>query len=127
MASACSAGICPAAARARASAASASSMACSHARSPVASAVPPRARTAANSASDILQVEPHVVLRQRPGHRLGADDVVQLRALELGLERVALLEAVEHRGHPPGEVLHPPDALQAALAVALQPARVAVR
>src|SRR3954447_1135466 len=98
----------PAAACARASPASASSMACRKATSVVASRTRPRARTSPNSPAPSDTLEPDVVLGQRRGRRAGGDDVVELGALQAGLERVVAAEAVQHRGHPPREVLHAP-------------------
>src|SRR6266478_9791141 len=51
-----------------------------------------------------IQRQADVILRERSGSHPGADDVVELRALQPLLERV-VRKAVEHRSHPPGEVL----------------------
>src|SRR3954465_4209705 len=115
----------PADACARASPASASSMACSQARSVVASRTRPRARTSPNSPAPSDTLETDVVLGQRRGGRARGDDVVQLRALQPGLEGVVAAEAVQHRGHPPREVLHAPDPAQAGVRVRLEAALVA--
>ena len=61
-----------------------------------------------------------VVLGQ--GERLGfrSHDVVELRELDAVLERRVVVEAVEHRGHPPGEMLGAPDPLQRGGGVGIQ-------
>src|SRR6187200_2635458 len=108
---------------ARASAASTSSIACSQARSSTSARTAPRASTPSNRpGSDTRQAD--VVLGERGRARARAGDVAQLRALELVLERVLPGRAVQHRGHPPGEVLDAPDPLQALLRVALDPRTV---
>src|SRR5215212_8444965 len=106
--------------RAHARATSASIIARSHASSATAGATRPRASTPSN----ILELQPHIVLGQRPRRGSRAHDVVELGALQLGLERVAG-QAVEHLRHPPREVLHAPDAAQAALRVGVEAGLVA--
>src|SRR3712207_9250810 len=49
-----------------------------------------------------------VVLGERCGRGDRARDQVQLRELALLVELARVLEAVQHGGHPPGEVLRPP-------------------
>src|SRR5215218_7503734 len=49
-----------------------------------------------------------VVLGERRGRRDRAGHQVELRELAAVVEFARLLEAVEHGGHPPGEVLRPP-------------------
>ncbi len=46
--------------------------------------------------------------------------VAQLGQLQPPVERVAGRVAVQHRGHPPGEVLGPPDPAQAGVAVRVE-------
>src|SRR5438067_10513271 len=58
----------------------------------------------------------NVVLRERSGSHPGADDVFELRALQPLLERV-IRKAVEHRSHPPGEVLRSPHSLETRLRI----------
>src|SRR5215212_345673 len=109
----------------RASAASTSSMACSQAPSSTSARTAPRARIPSHSpGSDTGQ--PDVVLGQRRRARPRARDVAQLRGLELALERVLPGRAVQHRGHPPREVLDAPHPAQARLRVLLQGGVVAV-
>src|SRR5207249_1460655 len=57
-------------------------------------------------------VEADVVLGERGRGGLGACHVPELRELQPQVEQV-VAEAVQHRGHPPGEVLRSPDAPQA--------------
>src|SRR3954470_6560955 len=58
------------------------------------------------------QRQPHIVLRQRRRRRPLACHHVQLRQLPAQVEVARVWEAVEHRGHPPGEVLGAPDAAE---------------
>src|SRR5215211_847171 len=67
---------------------------------------------ASSTASPLDPLEPDVVLRQRGRRRRRRGDVRELRELQLHVERVAALEPVQHRGHPPREVLRAPDAAQ---------------
>src|SRR5215213_210109 len=74
---------------------------------------PARTRPAASSAGNPLDaLEPDVVLRERGRRPRRRSDVGELRKLKLHVEGVASLEPVEHRRHPPGEVLRAPDASQ---------------
>src|SRR4051795_10534365 len=108
----------------RANAASTSSMACSHAPSSTSARTAPRARMPSNNpGSDTGQ--PDVVLGQRCRARRRAGDVAQLGGLELALERVLPRWAMQHRGHPPREVLDAPHPAQARLRVALEAVAVA--
>ena len=74
---------------------------------------PVRTTPAASVAGNLDVLEPDVVLRERRRRPLRRANVGELRQLQLGVELVAALEAVQHRGHEPGEVLGPPDAAQA--------------
>src|SRR5919107_1142195 len=70
-------------------------------------------RPAASSAGNPLDaLEPDVVLRERRRRSRRRSDVAELRELKLHVELIASLEPVEHRRHPPGEVLRAPDAAQ---------------
>src|SRR5829696_2549642 len=88
---------------------------------------PARTRPAASSAGNPLDaLEPDVVLRERGRRPRRRGDVGELRELELHVESVASLEPVEHRRHPPGEVLRAPDAAQHLRRVARESRLVAV-
>ena len=110
-------------ARARASAASASSIACSHARSPTAVGTPP-----AVAVKSVRHPRGPVPRSSRPASsppRASAPRSPAASAAAWPRTR-RRVQAVEHRGHPPGEVLHPPHAPQAAVGVARRAALVAV-
>src|SRR5215207_2775313 len=88
---------------------------------------PARTRPAASSAGNPLDaLEPDVVLRERGRRSRRRGDVGELRELELRVEGVASLEPVEHRRHPPGEMLRAPDAAQHLRRVARQAGVVAL-
>src|SRR4029453_15698329 len=69
---------------------------------------------------------PDLVPREGGRPLLRRAHVGKLRELELGVERVAALEPVEHRGHEPREVLRAPDAAYRVGRVALEQRAVAV-
>src|ERR687892_326416 len=83
-------------------------------------------RTAAATASasgtslELDSDDPRVVLGQHPRRRRRRCHVPELRELQLAIELVAIRLKVEHRGHPPGEVLAAPDPPEAALRVAVE-------
>src|SRR5262249_58152919 len=71
------------------------------------------------SSSDL--VEAHIIFGERGGGGARGADILQLGALELLLEPTVVFgEAVQHRGHPPGEVLGAPDPPQAARGVGFE-------
>src|SRR3954447_8717508 len=56
----------------------------------------------------------NIILRQRCRGGLRAAHIAQLRELKLVLKTIGIVvETVQHRGHPPREVLDAPDAPQA--------------
>src|SRR5262245_29653486 len=70
------------------------------------------------SASDIL--EPYVVLGQARRCRFGRAHITQLCELQLGLEVIVAWKAMQHRCHPPREVLGAPYSAKARGRVSLQ-------
>src|SRR4051812_14086965 len=73
--------------------------------------------------SALHRVEADVVLGERGRRCLRTANVAELRELEPLLESVVNLEAVQHRGHVPGEVLRPPGPPETGGRVALQQRR----
>src|SRR5882724_1861347 len=61
-----------------------------------------------------------VVLGQRLGAGARGDDVVELGKLAAPIERRVVFEAMQERGHPPGEALCLPDPAQTGLRVGVQ-------
>src|SRR5438034_607744 len=81
---------------------------------------------AARPTGNLDVLEPDVVFREGRRCLLRGADIGELRQLQPGVELVSALEAVQHRGHEPGEVLGPPDAPESVRRVALQQGAVTV-
>src|SRR5207247_7808025 len=60
---------------------------------------------AARPTGNLDVLEPDVVFREGRRCLLRGADIGELRQLQPGVELVSALEAVQHRGHEPGEVL----------------------
>src|SRR2546426_560757 len=66
-----------------------------------------------------------VVLRERSCRRGRCRHVAELRVLQLQVEGIRLRWTVQHRCHPPGEVLAAPNTSQAGIGIRAQPDVVA--
>ena len=109
---------------ATASARSTSSIAWSQARSVSSARTRSGTKRASNTTpSDLL--EPDVVLGERSPRRVEVVDVAQLRELQLRGRTRRRRRAVQHRRHPPREVLGTPDAPQARRGVGVEAVAVA--
>src|ERR1700726_3014356 len=82
---------------------------------------------AMNKSSYLFERQADVVFRERGHARVRTRDVIEFGKLHAALKRRVLMEAMQHRGHPPGEALRLPHAFEADVGITFEQSRRARR